>query len=89
MLKKILIISLIVGAISLVGIASVKAYAHHNYDYNYCHNCGYDNNETANNVIKHNCSNYIDENNDGICDNCINQSNTVNYQHNHHRHGHH
>ena len=48
-LKKIITIVLIVGVISLVGIASVKAYAHHNSDYN-CSNC-YDNN-----LVKHNCS---------------------------------
>lgn len=81
-MKKIITIVLIVGGISLVGIASVKAYAHHNNDYN-CSNC-YDNNLT-----KHNCSNYIDENNDGVCDNCSNQCVEVNYHHNHHRHGHH
>ena len=71
----------------LVGIVSVKAYAHHNYDY--CQNCVYDNNSTINNVVKHNCSNYIDENNDGVCDNCSNQSSQLNYGNNHHRHGHH
>ncbi len=49
-MKKIITIVLIVGVISLVGIASVKAYAHHNNDYN-CSNC-YDNN-----LVKHNCSN--------------------------------
>ena len=43
-MKKIITIVLIVGGISLVGIASVKAYAHHNNDYN-CSNC-YDNNLT-------------------------------------------
>lgn len=83
-MKKVLITTLIVGVISLAGIATVRAYTHYNGD---CQN--FDNTTNTVNLNHHNCSNYIDENNDGICDNCLNkESNNVNYQHNHHRYGH-
>ncbi len=84
-MKKVLITLAIVGGISLIGIASVSALSnnhHANYSYN-------KNSITATNCP--NCGNYIDTNNDGVCDNCTNHHVSTSYnQHyeQHHRHGH-
>ena len=85
-MKKILIGIAIVGGIFLIGMLSVEAlsnhhegYVHHNYV-----------NTNANKVIQANCGNYIDTNNDGLCDNCTNYNGDVTKTHHHYNHhGHH
>ena len=77
MFKKI-VIGAIVVIISFIGIKAVSAYTINHF------------NDT--NLIHHqkcsNCQNYIDENGDGLCDNCINQNSGAFKNHNHHHHGH-
>lgn len=93
--KKAIITIAIVGGVSLIGIASVSALSNNHHVSNSYHQNYVDINsntecDNKDNIIVNNCSNcgnYIDANNDGLCDNCSHHNSAIsNHHHRHHGH---